>query len=135
VPAVLLSAAAFAYANLAGGVEAPKQSPKKYAVTVKGHVDDLHPGVTTKLEAKVRNNLVNRVELRGVKTKVGDASADCPRTLLTADEVRLKKGIPPRESRPVKIPVTLSGGAPDGCQKVSFPLEFEASAQRRDGTF
>ena len=127
--------AAFAYASLTGGGAVPKAPPKKDAVTVTGHVDNLRPGVSTKLKAEVRNNLVNRVELRGRKTKVGDASADCPRTLLSAEQVRLKKGIPARGSRPVKIPVTLPGAAPDACQDASFRLKFEASARRRDGNY
>jgi hypothetical protein len=129
-----MACAAFAYASLTGGDEARKASHKHDAVTLKGHVHNLHPGLTTTLKVEARNNLVNRVQLRGVKTKVTDASPDCPGTLLSAEKVNLKKNIPSHQSRTVKIPLTLSASAPDPCQNAKFPLKFKADARPRDGS-
>ncbi len=131
----MLSAAALAYAGLAGSQKSPNKTHHRHALTVKGHVEDLQPGVTTTLDAQVRNNLLNQVRLRGIRTTVGDASPECPATMLTAPRVRVNATLRPRRVRTVLIPITLAGTAPDACQSATFPLEFAASARRRDGSF
>jgi hypothetical protein len=127
----LLSAAAFAYANLTGGVGAPKLHRKHRAVSISGHIDNLPPGVPTVLKVKARNNLRHRVELRTVRAQVGDASAECPRTLLDMEPIHGRRGLPPRRTRKVAIVVTLTATTPDKCQNAMFPVRYTGRAAFR----
>jgi hypothetical protein len=130
---VLLCGAAFGYARLTGAPELTRSTHARSAVTINGHVEDLHPGVPMTLEAQARNNLRTTVELRGVRTTVAAASPDCPGSLVQADEAHARTRIPPHKRRPVEIRLMLSRSAPDACQNVTFPLRFEAMARRRGG--
>ena len=128
---VLLSAVAFAYANLTGGVGAPKVPRRHHAFTLTGHVENLHPGIPTVLRVRARNNLLHRVELRSVRAEVGDAGPACPGTLLRMQPIRGRRGLPPRRLRTVAIEVTLSLSAPDVCQDATWPIRYGATAALR----
>ncbi len=126
---LLLSAAAFAYANLTGHEAVHHQAKKRRALTVSGSVENLQPGVPTVLNAMVRNNLPKRVRPRSLKVKIGDASAACPRSMLYAQPVRARKSVRPRRTRRIPITVTLLATAPDECQNASFPIRYRVRAR------
>ena len=128
--AVLLGAAAFAYANIVGTPKLPQAANKKEGLKVTGHVDGLYPGVPSTLSAKVKNNLSRKVKVQKLKVKVGDASTDCPRTLVSVESLKpTKKALKPRKAHKIPVTITLSPAVPDACQNAEFPLKFQAKAK------
>ena len=127
---ILLCAAAFAYASLSGSPDVDKAPRKQKALTISGSVENLQPGLPTKLNAVVRNRSRYQLRLRSVQAKVGDASPACPRSMLLTRAVRLRGVLRPHQSRTVPLSVTLVATAPDACQNATFPLRFRARAAR-----
>ena len=127
--ALLLCAAALAYANLKGSGEAFERPKKREALTLSGSVDNLQPGVPTVLTVNVRNNLRKRVKVRSLKLAVDDANEACPRTMLQTAPVRVRTALKPRRTRSIPVTVTLLSTAPDECQDASFPIRYSARAK------
>jgi hypothetical protein len=127
----LLCAGAFAYANLAGGVGAPKLERKHRPVTLSGSIENLHPGMPTVLRVKARNNLMHRVEVRSIYADVGDASPACPQALMRMEQLHGRRGLPPRRTRKIAILVTLAASTPDECQNALFPIKYRARVALR----
>jgi hypothetical protein len=127
---VLLSVAAFAYANFVGTPAPSHFSHKQRPVTITGSVENLHPGTPTLMVARARNNTRHRIIMRRLRLKVRDASTSCPRTMLQTKTLRRRNSLPPRRARTVPIEITLVAGAPDACQQAFFPIKFKARAKR-----
>jgi len=127
--AVLLGIATFAYASIVGTPEFPQAAKQKKGLQITGNVDGLDPGVPATLSAKVKNNLSRKVKVRSLKVAVGDASAACPRTLLTVQGLKTtKKALKPRKTHTIPVTMLLSAAVPDACQDATFPLKFSARA-------
>jgi hypothetical protein len=127
--AVLLGAAAFAYANFVGSPEPSHFSQKRSPVTITGSVENLQPGMATVMVARARNNTGKRLIVRKLRLRVRDASAECPSSMLQTRTLRRRNALPSRRTRTIPIQVTLVAGAPDACQDATFPLRFSARAR------
>lgn len=127
----LLGAAVAAYAAIAPPSVEPGEPLKasRPALVIKGHVNDLYPGVRTKLAARVRNRSPRPVRILGLKGKVRRASPECGRRYLRVRKARPKRLLAPGRGIRVRLRVRLASVAPDACMHARWPLRFRARAR------
>jgi hypothetical protein len=103
---------------------------RKARVKIAGYVEYLYPGGHVRLQLSLRNRSPERVTVRWVKARVGDAGPGCSAAKLTIPKrghLRLK--IPPNRRRGVAMTATLAASAPAACQNATFPLRYKAKAK------
>jgi hypothetical protein len=99
-------------------------------VKIAGSVGLLYPGSAGRLKLTLKNRSSQRVTVRRVKARVGDASPSCGRSNLRVPRRRhLKLKIRPGKRRRLAMSATLAASAPDGCQNATFPLRYKAKAK------
>ncbi len=112
----------------------PSAGAGSSAVSGYGEASGFYPGRRQPVWVRVRNPFDNRVRVRWIRTRVGDAGPGCTSENVVARHSRglrqLRRGnwrhvrIPPHQSRRVRVRMRLRARAADGCQGATFPLRF-----------
>lgn len=124
--AVVMGATVAAYAAL-GGASRGTLTRAKIApspVRVSGNTTNLFPGVTTLLPLEVLNLTDGPVRLQWVRAIVLQPNGACDPAYLQTQQIWPRRRIPAHARINLRMPITLSSAAPDGCQGVKFPLRY-----------
>ncbi|MGH9281309.1 MAG: hypothetical protein ACRD0S_00060 [Acidimicrobiales bacterium] len=97
---------------------------------VRGDLEGLHPGGTLPLQLTLTNENGFPISVTLVAVSVGDATWDCPGTVVSAGELPGPVFVPAMGRAVVAVAVHMAGDVPAGCEGAGFPLSYEATAVR-----
>lgn len=98
--------------------------------SIAGDVGGLFPGAVKPLSLLVSNPFPDPIRVVSLSTTVGTPDrAGCTATVLTVSGLGSPVDIPPGQSRPVGVDVTMAATAPDACQGARFPLTYSGTAE------
>jgi hypothetical protein len=118
--------------------DAPSSGPQATAAAagkgakslrIKGSVAGLQPGMTTRMQLRIRNRTSKPIVVRKIKTRVFYAGSGCGATNLRVLKRKLRLRVPAHKKRKTWASVAMAADAPDVCQNVTFPLRFKAKSR------
>jgi hypothetical protein len=120
-------------AMLTLGAATPVVAAEADGFDISGEVDGLYPGAVSTMSAVVTNPQAFVIRVTTISVHVGDASADCPASMLRIDRTTPNVTIAAGATRRIPVDVRMLRRAPDSCQRVVFPLRLVATAVAADG--
>jgi hypothetical protein len=98
--------------------------------SISGQVTGLFPGRSVPLLLSVTNPFKFEIFVVSVATTVGSATPSCVATNLSVSTFSGHIGVPAGGAAQVAVSAAMSHTAPDGCQGVTFTLQYSGTARR-----
>jgi hypothetical protein len=114
--------------GLCGTLAALTPSPAAaQELTFDGDVTGLYPGIDTTITLRVVNPEPFEITVIAVTVAASDASASCPRSLLSFDQPGPNSRVAANTAGTIRVGVRMDRSAPDACQGAAWRLEFAGS--------
>lgn len=98
-------------------------------LTLTGTVDGLTPGAARDLPVTIANPNAKPLAITTIATFVSTGAPGCPTSELAVGDLRAPVTVAGDAIAVVRLPVRLSGDAPDACQGAVFALRFSTTGR------
>jgi hypothetical protein len=98
--------------------------------SISGQVTGLYPGRTEPLTLSVTNPFKFEIFVVSVTTTEGSATPSCTAVNLSVSTFSGHVGVPAEGVAHIAVSASMSHSATDGCQGVTFPLQYSGVARR-----
>ncbi len=132
---VLAASLAVSAAAVAGtwSVRGVDKGTAARTLTITGHVNGMHPGMTKTLRLRIHNPFAVHVAVYVIRVHVRRGhgpNGRCAGRFLVTHPWKGVRRIPAERTRVVRVKVRLRRRAPDRCQGAQWPLTFDARSTR-----